>query len=77
LADPGYKRAKKSLEVVEENTFYSSQGNSFFHYFTREEVLSLFADLKVIYYAAGTGLDLSHGEPHYHGFIEYMEQKCK
>lgn len=77
LDDPGYKRAKKSLEVVEENTFYSSQRNSFFHYFTREEVLSLFADFQVIYYAVGTGLDISHGGPHYHGFIEYMGQKCK
>lgn len=75
--DPGYERAKKRLEMVEENTFYSRKRNSFIHYFTREEILSLFAGLKVVYCATGTGLDVGHGEPHYHGFIEYMGQKCK
>lgn len=76
LHDPSYERAKKNLEVVGENTFYSTKRDSFIHYFTKEEVLSLFADFKVIYYAEGTGLDLDHGDPHYHGFIEYMGQKC-
>ncbi|MDH5753756.1 MAG: class I SAM-dependent methyltransferase [Candidatus Bathyarchaeota archaeon] len=77
LDDPSYERAKRRLEVVEENSFYSPKKNSFFHYFTKEEILSLFSDFKVIYYAVGTGLDLSHGERHYHGFIEYMGQRCK
>jgi SAM-dependent methyltransferase len=80
IDDPGYERARKLLEVVEENTFYSPRRGSFIHYFTREEVLSLFAGFKVIYYADGTELDLGHGEhsePHYHGFIVYMGQKCE
>lgn len=75
LDDPGYERAKKRLEVVGENTFYSPKRDIFFHYFTEDEVLSLFADFKVIYYAKGTELDLAHGDPHYHGFIVYMGQK--
>jgi cyclopropane fatty-acyl-phospholipid synthase-like methyltransferase len=80
IDDPGYERAKKLLEVVEENTFYSPRRDSFMHYFTCEEVISLFAGFKVIYYAGGTELNLSRGEysePHYHGFIVYMGQKCE
>lgn len=72
INDPGYERAKKSLEVVEENTFFSPKRSSFIHYFTKEEVLSLFASFKVIHYAEGIELDLGHGDPHYHGFIVYM-----
>ncbi|MCL0070162.1 class I SAM-dependent methyltransferase [Dehalococcoidia bacterium] len=67
INDPGYERATKSLKVVEECTFFS-------HYFTKEEVLSPFAGLKVIYCAEGMELNLGHGDPHYHGFIEYMGQ---
>ncbi|MHA1961048.1 MAG: class I SAM-dependent methyltransferase [Candidatus Thorarchaeota archaeon] len=48
--------------------------NSRIHYFTRDEVLSLFSDMEVIYNAEGIMLDLSHGEPHHHGFIEHMSR---
>lgn len=75
LDDPGYERAKQRLESVGENTFYSSKRKYFIHYFTEKEVLIMFPDLKIIYYAKGRGLDLEHGEPHYHGFIEYIGQK--
>jgi len=75
LDDPGYEKAKNRLELVGENTFYSSRRDSFIHYFKEEEFLSLFSDFKTVYHAKGTGLDLEHGEPHYHGFIDYMGQK--
>ena len=75
LNDPGYEKAKNKLELVEENTFYSSRREYFIHYFKEDEFLSLFSDFKTVYHAKGTGLDLEHGEPHYHGFIEYMGQK--
>jgi len=75
-SDPGYKKAKENLQEVEENTFYSSKRNQHFHYFTGEEIRSLFAGFKTIYYVEGTGLDFDHDEPHYHGFIEYLAQKA-
>ncbi|MCL0077254.1 class I SAM-dependent methyltransferase [Dehalococcoidia bacterium] len=76
INDPGYERATKNLKVVEENTFFSPRRSAFIHYFTKEEVLSLFAGLQVIYCAEGIELDLGHGgDRHYHGFIEYMGQK--
>jgi tellurite methyltransferase len=74
LDDPGYEKAKNRLELVGEKTFYSSRRGYFIHYFKEEEFLSLFSDLKTVYHAKGTGLDLEHGEPHYHGFIEYMDR---
>jgi len=74
-SDPGYKRAKENLQEVEENTFYSSKRNQHIHYFTGEEIHSLFTGFKTIYYVEGTGLDFDHDEPHYHGFIEYLAQK--
>jgi len=75
LSDPSYERAKQSLQEVEENTFFSSRRNSHIHYFTREEINSLFAGFKSVYCVEGTGLDIDHDEPHYHGFIEYLGQK--
>jgi len=75
--DPGYENAKKNLEMTEENTFLSPRMRSFIHYFTKEEVLALLTDFKIIYCAEGSELDIGHGKPHYHGFIMYLGQKCR
>lgn len=76
--DPGYERARKNkLEEIEKNTFYSPKRKTFIHFFSKEEILTFFAGFKVIYYDEGTGLDLWHGKPHYHGFISYMGQKSE
>lgn len=75
--DPGCERAKRNLPAVEENTYYDREKNCYFHYFTKKEVLSPFADFKLIHYSKGIELDLEHGKPHYHGFIEYVGQRVK
>lgn len=72
--DPGHEKAKKNLQVVGQNTFYSKKRDYYIHYYTKDEVLSLFPDLKIIYCAQGTALDLQHGKPHHHGFIVYIGQ---
>ena len=78
LDDSLYKDRREHLEMCEENTFYLEKRNIYFHYFTKEELLSLFDGLNTIYYAEGIFFDISHGEPHYHdGFIEYVGQKCQ
>lgn len=74
-SDPGYQRAKEILKEVEENTFYSEKRESFIHYFTRNEIASFFNGFRIIYFVEGTGLDIEHGEPHYHGLIEYVGQR--
>lgn len=72
--DPGHEKAEKNLQVVGENTFYSKKKDYYIHYYTKEEVLSIFSDLKVIYCTQGTALDFQHGTPHYHGFVVYTGQ---
>jgi len=73
--DPTYKKRKQNLKMIEKNTFYSSKRNSYLHYFTKKEILSLFKDFEIIYCAEGAELDISHASPHYHGFIEYLGKK--
>jgi cyclopropane fatty-acyl-phospholipid synthase-like methyltransferase len=73
--DPGYKRARENLKSVEKNTFYSPKMESYIHYFTKEEIVTPFSNFEVLYCAEGLGLDLSHGEPHDHGFIEFLGQR--
>ena len=75
VEDPGYESAKKDLPLLEENTFFSEKRGLCMHYFTKDEILSLVSDFKIIHCSEGRELDLSHGEPHYHGFIEIMGQK--
>jgi len=74
-SDPSYRQAKEGLKEVEENTFYSAKRNAYIHYFTRDEIQSLFRGFKAVYFIEGVGLDLDHGESHYHGLIEYLAQK--
>jgi len=77
LDDPGYRKAKDKFKEIETNTFYLPKRDYFTHYFTKNEILSLFDIFKVIYCAEGTELDMEHGEPHNHGFIIYLGQKVK
>jgi cyclopropane fatty-acyl-phospholipid synthase-like methyltransferase len=74
-ADPGFERVRKTAAQVEENTYFSPPMNCHIHYFTRQEVLSLFPDLRLIYCAEGSELDVSHEKLHYHGFVTYIGQK--
>lgn len=73
--DPGYERATRESEPVDENTFYLSSRGLHMHYFTAEEVRSLFSDLETIHFSEGIHLDTGHAKPHYHGFIQYMGRR--
>ena len=44
-------------------------------YFTKKEILDLFADFKTIMISNEFSLDLSHDNPHYHGTIKYIGRK--
>ncbi len=63
--------------MTELNTFHTPRIRSFIHYFTKEEILALLTDFKIIYCAEGSELYIGHGKPHYHGFIMYLGQKSK
>jgi len=74
--DPGYIRLKKKgLSEVEKNTFYSPKLRSYFFYVEPGELKELFTDFKLISYAEGYSLDITHDEPHYHGWASVLAQK--
>jgi cyclopropane fatty-acyl-phospholipid synthase-like methyltransferase len=76
--EPGLARMKESHTEIEPNTFYSERFGSHVHYFAKDELLGLFSDFKLHYFAQALQLDGGHPgapEPHYHGIITYMGQK--
>lgn len=68
------KSNKKEYEV-EKNTFYIEERDSYAHFFTQEELLEYFNDFELICLVEGLEYDSSHGNPHYHGGIEFIARK--
>lgn len=76
--DPGYKLLRrKGLSEVEKNTFYSPKLRSHFFYLEPGELRELFAEFEIISYAEGYNLDITHDEPHYHGWASILARKPK
>lgn len=77
--EPNYKflKSNKKENEVEENTFYIEERDSYAHFFTQEELLQHFNDFELICLVEGLEYDSSHGNPHYHGGIEFMARKKK
>ena len=73
--DPGYAKAKERFRHVGPNTYFLPKSRSIFHFFEEDELLGHFQDLKTIYRSSGTKLDFGEGEPHYHGFIDFIGQR--
>jgi len=62
------------LETVEEHTYYHSKYNQHFHFFTRDEILSLFPKLKIEYYTEGLSFDRRPSHLRHTGVIQYVGQ---
>ena len=45
------------------------------HYFSRNELRELFPHLQLLLYQEAVELDVSHGQPHYHGKANYIGRK--
>ncbi|MPM31234.1 tRNA (cmo5U34)-methyltransferase [bioreactor metagenome] len=73
--EPKYSELNISQKQVEENTFYLEERNSYVHYFTQNEITEYFSDFELICLYEGIEYDISHGNPHYHGGIEFMARK--
>ncbi|MFX1577532.1 MAG: class I SAM-dependent methyltransferase [Promethearchaeota archaeon] len=71
------KRSEKipQLEQVEPNTYYSPKHQQTYHYFTRDELPTLFPKLKVLYYIDGIEVDRTLKKPRYPWVIEYLGQR--
>ena len=77
IADPGFKKhaINSDFDKLDNNIFYKRSENTYMSYFTKKEILDLFADFKTIMVSDEFSLDLSHGKPHYHGIIKYLGRK--
>ncbi|MFD3157245.1 class I SAM-dependent methyltransferase [Haloimpatiens sp. FM7330] len=75
--DPQYNLLKTSKKQIEDNTFYIDERDTYKHFFTKEELNKYFSDFELICCCEGVEYDHSHGEPHYHGGIEFMARKRK
>ncbi len=73
------KRSEKipQLEQVEPNTYYSPEHQQTYHYFTRDELPSLFPKLKILYYIDGIEVDRTRKKPRYPWVIEYLGQRMR
>ncbi|MFW9984197.1 MAG: class I SAM-dependent methyltransferase [Candidatus Odinarchaeota archaeon] len=73
--------AIRALEEVEPNTFYSPQRKRYYHYFTRDEILSLFPKMRVLYCVEGVELDRFRSKtskkPQTPAIIEFIGQRMR
>ena len=65
----------KDFEVLDNNVLHNKINNTYISFFTKEEILELFTDLKTIYISEEYCLDLGFGDAHYAGVIKYIGQK--
>jgi tellurite methyltransferase len=73
--DPSLEFLRGKSERLEENTYLNDRLGSPMHFFTLEEVRQHFTDFEIILLSFSKRLDISHGEPHYHGVISCMAKK--
>jgi hypothetical protein len=70
-----HSRRPDELECVEEDTYYHKKYRQHFHYFTSNELLSHFPDLRIIFYNEDTVNDLKTRNSRYHYVLEYLGQR--
>lgn len=76
--NPGYETLKHTQQEVEPDTFYIERTDSYRHFFTKEELLTPFADFQLLHFSQAICRDSGHPgspEPHYHGILTYLGQK--
>lgn len=73
--DPFFKNRISGVNLIEENTFYSEDHKKYIHYFSKEELILLTKELRLITIADKLNLDTGHDHLHYHGVIELAAMK--
>lgn len=63
------------FEILENNILHNKLDDTYTSFFTKDEILELFSEFETILISDEYSLDLSHGEPHYHGIIKYIAKK--
>lgn len=74
VQDPGYQAQhaslnKKDPEGISDTSVFMA------HYFDGGELKDMFTDFKIRYYYEGVEPDLSHGNPHTHGWASLLAEK--
>jgi tellurite methyltransferase len=75
IRDPSYEKNVSRAEKISDHTFYRAKSDSYIHFFTRKELESYFDGYQTIKASESYLLDVSHGEPHYHGTVEMLVRK--
>lgn len=77
ISDPSLKFMSEnhSFEILDNNIAHKLDDNTYFSYFSKDEILKSFHDFKTIFVSDVCCLDLGPGKPHYHGVINYIGQK--
>ncbi|TFG06887.1 class I SAM-dependent methyltransferase [Candidatus Thorarchaeota archaeon] len=75
VEDLQHVKSWDKIEKVEENTYYHSEYDLHFHFFSRKEILGLFPQLKLQYFSEGLRFDRSPSRHRLNGFIQYIGQK--
>jgi 2-polyprenyl-3-methyl-5-hydroxy-6-metoxy-1,4-benzoquinol methylase len=64
-----------ALEKLDEHTYYHPRYQVYQHFFTKDEVLTLFPKMKVLCCVEGVELNPSYKKPRYQWIIEYLGQR--
>lgn len=77
VEDPMFKKCLSSdvFEFLDNNVFHNKVNDTYISFYTKDEILDTFSDLKTVYISHEYSLDFGHGEPHYHGVIKYIGMK--
>ena len=77
--DPKFNKNTLShdFEFLDNNIFHNLVNDTYISFFTKEEILEIFRDLKTIYISEEYSLELTRQEPHYAGVIKYIGKKKK
>lgn len=75
--DPSFKFKcnNSDFDILPNNVFHKISDDTYSSYFSKTEILELFAGFNTILISDNYSMDLCHGNPHYHGIIEYIGQK--
>ena len=75
--DPKFNKNTLShdFELLDNNIFHNLSNDTYISFFTKEEILEIFRDLKTIYISEEYSLELSNQEPHYAGVVKYIGKK--
>lgn len=69
--------SSENFDILENNILHNKINDTYISFYTKDEILNIFSDLKTIYISEEYSLDLGRGEPHYHGIIKYIGKKEK